>query len=500
MNCRLPRASAAGLPHPSLLAILCPRMHAWAVCSRAWGKVLLPVVLCARAATAQRETASIIEAWAVQQGHDAVADAPEPRQLEDRGLFGEERGSFFGDASVVQQQEGDAVSEAEQDHVGLQSDQRSVEDRRLFEAIEACPRDWKSFFTEQTRDMMPGAVVERNLAALPFPEATVRKRGDHWFDSEWLHKSRVRWGRALRRSVDGLLAEMATTDIPRHLQERGSTTTTTTTTTTTITTSTTTHTSTRTSTTLTHTTTHLFPCSICPLYHFLCPDDCTNCVAPGECRVVWQRQKDFNPTCDHRRSLAEEDACVDFKHVEMACPARSFTPGRLVDVVAGSFPLIRCRVCGLGPLPPDSSMYRGVWAGELTWGPNQFEAQIGETNIEAYHLHIVDQHMRKLTGLPVATVKAKLWANLFNSSHCDVRLYKASVRVLLPVDSAFFMVVPLTLEGLELKIGVTSAPIVDLGTLVLSDAVRLASLSCASWCLLFFQAWLALAVATTRPG
>jgi len=114
----------------------------------------------------------------------------------------------------------------------------------------------------------------------------------------------------------------------------------------------------------------------------------------------------------------------------------------------------------MGPLPVDMDMRARRWRGAVTWGPNQFEATISESSIEAYHLYVVNDRLQKL-GENLAVVEAKLWANLFNTSTCDRHYYVANLDLELPAGAAFFMVVPLTKGGLEMNIGTISERIED---------------------------------------
>jgi len=117
-------------------------------------------------------------------------------------------------------------------------------------------------------------------------------------------------------------------------------------------------------------------------------------------------------------------------------------------------------------------MQAGHWGGVVTWGPNQFEAAISETSIDSYRLYVVNDRLQKL-GPPRAFVEAKLWANLFNPTSCDVRYYEARVNLALPDAAAYFMVVPFTRDGLEMNIGPTSERIVDLMQVATTSGVAL---------------------------
>lgn len=180
---------------------------------------------------------------------------------------------------------------------------------------------------------------------------------------------------------------------------------------------------------------------------------------------MYQKQRDFNAECDHRRALRAADECVQFGHVTLGCPEGNNKPDMRAIHMDGAYPLLRCRVCGIGMLSLDTDMRRGFWAGTVAWGPNQFESTISETAIDSYRVYVVNYQLHKL-GVALATQEAKLWATLFNSSHCDKRYYSVDLVKALPVGATYFMVVPVTKSGLELSVGPTSERIEDLGNVV----------------------------------
>lgn len=126
----------------------------------------------------------------------------------------------------------------------------------------------------------------------------------------------------------------------------------------------------------------------------------------------------------------------------------------------GQYPLLRCRVCGIGPLHRDQNPKPRHWAGVVTWGANQYDGEISEVSIDSYRLYVINERLQKL-GPPQAVLEAKVWANLFNTTHCNNEYYKAHVDFILHPDAFSFMVVPLTRGGLELNIGTISDRIVD---------------------------------------
>jgi len=236
-------------------------------------------------------------------------------------------------------------------------------------------------------------------------------------------------------------------------------------------TTTTTTVTTTTVTTVTQTTTVLQSCSICPLYHFLCPEGCTNCVAPGNCRTIYQEEdRIFDESCDTRLSQESVDSCVDFASVEISCPSTNLLTSRPVILEAGAYPQLKCRVCGIAALPTDGDPTQGTWAGTIGWGPNQFLTSISETEIQSYNLYVVDSMYQKL-GDALANREVKLW-NTLQASCCDTSLYKATISVALPTNATYFMVVPVTINGLELNVGPVSTRISDVGaaTVAAGDA------------------------------
>lgn len=218
---------------------------------------------------------------------------------------------------------------------------------------------------------------------------------------------------------------------------------------------------TTTTTTVTETIPVLQSCSICPLFHFLCPDGCTNCITPGKCRTVFHSEnRMFDDRCDHRRAITGPDTCVEFVDVQMSCPADNEYEGRAVVLDSGAYPLIKCRVCGIAHLKPDGNRYANRWAGQVTWGPNQFLGEISETEIWSYRLYVVDAQYQKL-GKPVATQEARRWATLSTDFCCDTSFYKATLDIALPQNFTYFMVVPITRVGFELNVGPVSDRIED---------------------------------------
>lgn len=178
------------------------------------------------------------------------------------------------------------------------------------------------------------------------------------------------------------------------------------------------------------------------------------------CRTVYHREDDmFDISCDLRRAVTPPDPCVDFTDVQISCPAGNVFDGRPASFDGGSYPLIKCRVCGIDHLPEDSDPMAGFWLGDVAWGPNQFQGDISEIEIHSYKLYIVDAQYQKL-GAPVAIQEVKLWATL-RAECCDTSFYKVRVEVELPQNYTYFMVVPVTVAGLELNVGPVSERIVD---------------------------------------
>lgn len=169
----------------------------------------------------------------------------------------------------------------------------------------------------------------------------------------------------------------------------------------------------------------------------------------------------FDIACEHRKTITPQDVCVEFSFAQMSCPAGNTFEGRNVALESGGYPRIRCRVCGVGHLPVDSDSRPGFWNGQVTWGPNQFDSTLSESEIFSYRLYVVDSQYQKL-GHAVAEQEVRLWATL-QMTCCDTSMYKASVELELPQNSSYFMVVPVTLGGMELNVGPTSERIRDLG-------------------------------------
>lgn len=178
------------------------------------------------------------------------------------------------------------------------------------------------------------------------------------------------------------------------------------------------------------------------------------------CRTVYHFvDKMMDIKCDHRKAITKPDSCVEFRSVQMSCPAGNLIEGRAVFLEDGAYPRIHCRVCGIGHLPEDSDSRTGFWRGKVTWGPNQFNNVLTEAEIKAYKLYVVDSQFQKL-GEPLATQEVRLWATL-RKTCCDTSTYEAHLDFELPQNSSFFMVVPVTLAGLELNVGPTSERIRD---------------------------------------
>mmetsp|Transcript_80621 Transcript_80621/g.202839 ORF Transcript_80621/g.202839 Transcript_80621/m.202839 type:complete len:522 (-) Transcript_80621:118-1683(-) len=229
----------------------------------------------------------------------------------------------------------------------------------------------------------------------------------------------------------------------------------------------------------TRTTTQLQPCSICPLYHFLCPEGCTNCVAPGKCRTVFHTEDEmFDLSCDHREAITPPDPCVEFVSVQVSCPAGNLFPSRPVSFDTGAYPRLKCRICGLDHLPADANPTRGHWAGTVSWGPNQYERAISEIEIHSYKLYLVDTMYQKI-GDALAVQEVKLWHSL-SLTCCDTSFYHADLDIVLPANASYFMVVPVTVLGLEINVGPVSERIVDDDRIKASasSARRTWSLSC----------------------
>jgi len=190
----------------------------------------------------------------------------------------------------------------------------------------------------------------------------------------------------------------------------------------------------------------------------------------------------FSARCDWRKSIIPPDTCVDFVDAQMSCPADNQYEGRPVILDDGAYPRIKCRVCGIGHLPPDGNRHASKWAGEVTWGPNQFLGKISETEILSYKLYVVDAQYQKL-GDAVATEETKQWATLKTDFCCDTSFYKATIDIDLPINFTYFMVVPVTRGGLELNVGPVSDRIEDSLQLSVSTsgARRIAVPSIRSW-------------------
>jgi len=177
----------------------------------------------------------------------------------------------------------------------------------------------------------------------------------------------------------------------------------------------------------------------------------------------------FDLACDHRKAITPPDPCVEFVSVQMSCPAGNLYPSRPVTHDGGAYPKLKCRVCGLDHLPEDANPMRGHWAGKVSWGPNQFERAISEVEIQLYKLYFVDSMYQKI-GDAVATREVRLWHSL-SLTCCDTAFYSADLDVALPMNATYFMVVPVTILGLELNIGPVSERIVD------DDRIRMSASS-----------------------
>lgn len=162
--------------------------------------------------------------------------------------------------------------------------------------------------------------------------------------------------------------------------------------------------------------------------------------------------------CDHRRAITDADSCIEFRSVQLSCPAGNTESFKTVDLEKGAYPRLRCRVCGIEHLPADSDPAEGAWTGQVSWGPNQFDGQLSESEIASYSLFIVDAQFQKL--LRVATQEVRLWATL-QATCCDMSTYKVQVATLLPPNATYFMVVPTTTAGTELNVGPISERIID---------------------------------------
>jgi len=167
----------------------------------------------------------------------------------------------------------------------------------------------------------------------------------------------------------------------------------------------------------------------------------------------------FDLGCDQRRSITPPDACVEFGDAQLSCPASNMFRGRPVSLDSGAYPRIRCRVCGIAHLHPDEDPVAGFWKGPVSWGPNQFNGDISETEIHSYRLYVVDAQYQKI-GEPLAIQEVKLWASL-RAECCNTEFYQVHLDLRLPENYTYFMVVPVTIAGLELNVGPASERIED---------------------------------------
>mmetsp|Transcript_51805 Transcript_51805/g.143461 ORF Transcript_51805/g.143461 Transcript_51805/m.143461 type:complete len:378 (+) Transcript_51805:65-1198(+) len=352
---------------------------------------------------------------------------------------------------------------------------------RRLASMGGCPTDWSRYFTAAALD----GVLNSTGTYANTTETTTTTTRYQWSTQPPASTTAASVSAALKTTPS------AASVTPSPVRAGVSTTTTTTTTTTSTTTRSSTTSTTTSSATRTVTTTVIHPCSICHLYHYLCPDGCSNCIEAGTCRTMYQRLRDFSPGCTARRVPAEVDDCIEFSHLTLQCPADNFHPDQYALPIEGQYPLLRCKVCSLSAPSGDRDPRRGLWAGTVGWGPNQFERSISETSVQAYRLYVVDDALEKL-GKPLAERAAKLWATnlLPDSSSCDALYYQADLAVALPARAASFMVVPVTRGGTELHIGPTAA-IDDIATVAVDGAAR-----CGRRALLAAAAaWLAAAIA-----
>lgn len=199
------------------------------------------------------------------------------------------------------------------------------------------------------------------------------------------------------------------------------------------------------------------------MFHYVCPGGCEGTILPGTCRAIYYTEgMMFDAQCGRQRSPATVDPCVDFNYLQVSCPADNVLGSRPAVLDAGVYPLLQCRVCGLAPLPADGDLRRGYWSGTVSWGPNQFGSSLNEAAVRAYKLYIVDSQYQKI-GSAVSTQEVRFWVSL-QQSCCNTALYQASLQIELPLNASYFMVVPVTLGGLELNVGPTTTRIKDVGT------------------------------------
>lgn len=188
-------------------------------------------------------------------------------------------------------------------------------------------------------------------------------------------------------------------------------------------------------------------------------------MSPGKCRTVYHFDDEMlDVECDHRRPITPVDVCVEFRMAQVSCPADNHLLGRPADIDDGAWPLIKCRTCGIAPLHGDEDDRRGWWSGHVSWGPNQYEHVLSEAEVSAYKLYVVDSQYQKL-GPHLALREVKRWASL-RLECCDLEMYEADITLLLPQNASYFMVVPVTVAGLELNVGPTSDRIRDIGNRV----------------------------------
>lgn len=152
------------------------------------------------------------------------------------------------------------------------------------------------------------------------------------------------------------------------------------------------------------------------------------------------------------------DQCVAYSlSMLLACPWHNTEPGTHPVTQGGSLPKVRCWPCALGEASADTSDLEAYFEGNVTFGPVVVDSIVSEAYVREYKVYIVDEFRRKLGGA-VATVPA---SGFVNPLCCQADAYIAYVSAVLPRDFKAFMVVPVTINGLELPAGPTTSDIPD---------------------------------------
>merc|ERR1712151_393753 len=123
-----------------------------------------------------------------------------------------------------------------------------------------------------------------------------------------------------------------------------------------------------------------------------------------------------------------------------------------------------CKVCAVGAIATDTHLDQGFYSGVLTFGANQKNNLLDETDVSGYRVWFADASLNKLGSDYVSSVTL---SNKIATADCGCSSTQYSVTmagVTIPTGATGFMVVAVDTLNFEMPVGVYVGGLADIWT------------------------------------